>query len=115
MDTALTKGLWPVKAQALACRHEDGYSGVNHPVGRESQVTWWLEECAPWVTVTARAWGQRGGTYHESAAERHLGLSLTESVELSKEESCFDRKPRKGAIFIGLLTGLVTACFVLLR
>jgi len=70
--------------------------------------------CVPWVSVIARAWGQRRGT-HESAAKRHLGSGSREPFRCSKEENCFDREPGKEAIFIGLLTGLVTACFVLPR
>jgi hypothetical protein len=50
-----------------------------------------------------------------SAAARHLGFSLTESVRCGKEENYFDTEPGKKTIFIGLLTGLVTACFVLPR
>jgi hypothetical protein len=82
-------------------------------VDRERQVTWWLES-PPWVSVTARAWGQRGGP-HESAAGRYLGSGLREFFRCGKEEKYFDTEPGKKAIFIGLLTGLVTACFVLPR
>lgn len=41
MDTALTKGLSPGKAQALLTQRWAQRSGP--PVGRERQVTWWLE------------------------------------------------------------------------
>jgi hypothetical protein len=39
---------------------------------------------------------------------------LREFFRCGKEEN-YDREPEEEAIFIGLLTGLVTACFVLPR
>ena len=72
-------------------------------MARGGQVTRWLL-CAPRISATAKAWGRGEGT-HDSVAWG--------SVRCGKEENYLDTEPGKNTTFIGLLTGLVTACVVL--
>jgi hypothetical protein len=63
------------------------------------------------VSHSERLGSKRSGP--SSAIAGHLGFSLREFFRCSKEEKYFEREPGREAIFIGLLTGVVTACFVL--